>query len=104
MLQRAVADGGHFNTLSDEDDIIRGVPVLLRHGGDRYQRLLAGDDSSRCGIARGRRRIPGASRLKERLPGPAMAASTGFAGLAGRNDAGDCLAFRLGLKLTPCFY
>jgi adenylate cyclase len=39
VLQKAAASGGHFNSRTDEDGIIRRVPMLAEHDGAYYEPL-----------------------------------------------------------------
>jgi adenylate cyclase len=39
VLQKAAASGGHFNSRTDEDGIIRRVPMLAEHNGAYYEPL-----------------------------------------------------------------
>jgi adenylate cyclase len=39
VLQKAAASGGHFNSRTDEDGIIRRVPMLAEHEGAYYEPL-----------------------------------------------------------------
>jgi len=39
VLQKAAASGGHFNSRTDEDGVIRRVPMLAEHDGAYYEPL-----------------------------------------------------------------
>ncbi|HKA38899.1 MAG TPA: adenylate/guanylate cyclase domain-containing protein, partial [Burkholderiales bacterium] len=39
VLQKAAMSGGHFNSRTDDDGIIRRVPMLAEHGGAYYEPL-----------------------------------------------------------------